>query len=86
MIPGITRSKHVFKIWDALKAAGVEGISIQIKRHGTLTLTKVLVVEFICLMRGNKVDQLVGPWVDSLKALPQIRADVERAAAKEAAS
>lgn len=83
MIPGLIKSKHVQNIWAALKAAGVEGMSIQLKGVGSVPLSRGLLLEFLCLLRGNKVDQLVGPWVHGLKDILKVRATVAPANGKE---
>lgn len=81
MIPGLTRSKHAEKIWAAMKLAGVESFSIRIRGVGEVALTRALLFEFLCLLRGNKVDQLVGPWVNGLRDLFQMRGAMVRAEA-----
>lgn len=73
MLKGV-RSKHVEKLWAAFRAHGVEAISLHFKDCGEVRLTgKVHVVEFLLMLRGNDLDQLMGSWLMGMKELVKHR-------------
>lgn len=74
MLPGL-RSKHVDKIWRAMRAAGVLSVNLEVKGvAGPVRLTEGLLIEFLVLMRGNHVDQLMGTWIGGIAEIAKLRA------------